>query len=73
MQYSCDDIKYFLANGEADPEYESEFIDHIVFDKRSIVYVDRSSFRQVTYRQADMPDWNKISDHCPVVVEMWVR
>ena len=48
------------------------FIDHIVFDKRGIELVDRSSFRHVTFRQADKPVWDKISDHCPVVVEMWV-
>jgi hypothetical protein len=51
----------------------SEFIDHIVFDKRAIQYVDRSSFRQITYRQEDKPVWDKISDHCPIMVEMWVR
>jgi len=49
------------------------FIDHIVVDKRSAAFVDRSSFRHVTYRQADEPVWDKISDHCPVVVELWVR
>lgn len=48
----------------------TEFIDHIVFDKRAIAFVDRSSFRHVTFRQADKPVWNQISDHCPVVVEM---
>lgn len=51
----------------------TEFIDHIVFDKRAIAFVDRSSFRHVTYRQADKPLWNQISDHCPVVVELWVK
>jgi endonuclease/exonuclease/phosphatase family metal-dependent hydrolase len=54
-----------------DNEY-TEFIDHIVFDARSTQWVDRSSFRHVSYRQADKDVWNKISDHCPVVVEMWV-
>ncbi len=46
------------------------FIDHIVFDKRSIEIVDRSSFQHFTYRQADRADWGKISDHCPVIVEL---
>lgn len=50
----------------------AEFIDHIVFDKRATAFVDRSSFRQVTFRQADRPVWDKISDHCPVVIEIWV-
>jgi endonuclease/exonuclease/phosphatase family metal-dependent hydrolase len=50
-----------------------EFIDHIVFDKRSIALVDRTSFRHVNYRQADKDDWDKISDHCPVMVEMWFQ
>lgn len=49
------------------------FIDHIVFDLRAITFVDRSSFRHITYRQADRENWDRISDHCPVVVEMWIR
>jgi len=49
------------------------FIDHIVVDRRAAEFVDRSSFRHVTYRQADKPVWDKISDHCPVVVELWVQ
>jgi hypothetical protein len=28
----------------------TEFIDHIVVDRRVLPWVDRSSFRQVTYR-----------------------
>ena len=31
----------------------TEFIDRIVFDKRSIVFTDRTSFRHVIYRQAE--------------------
>lgn len=54
-----------------DNEFTS-FIDHMVFDLRATAFVDRSSFRQVTFRQADRPVWDLISDHCPVVVEMWV-
>jgi endonuclease/exonuclease/phosphatase family metal-dependent hydrolase len=50
----------------------TEFIDHIVFDRRATAFVDRSSFRQVSFRQADRPVWDQISDHCPVVLEMWV-
>ncbi len=50
----------------------TEFIDHIVFDARSIEWVDQSSFRHVTYRQQDKEVWSKISDHCPVVVELWL-
>jgi endonuclease/exonuclease/phosphatase family metal-dependent hydrolase len=61
MPISCRDNKF------------TDFIDHLVFDKRAIAFVDRSSFRHVTYRQADREVWNKISDHCPVVVEMWVQ
>ena len=49
------------------------FIDHIVFDARSIMWVERSSFRQMTYRQADKAVWGQISDHCPVMVEMWIE
>jgi hypothetical protein len=36
-------------------------------------WVDRSSFPHITYRQADKDDWDKISDHCPVAVELWVQ
>lgn len=48
------------------------FIDHIVADKRATAFVDRSSFRHVTFRQADRSVWDKLSDHCPVVVELWM-
>jgi endonuclease/exonuclease/phosphatase family metal-dependent hydrolase len=51
----------------------TEFIDHIVVDRRVLPWVDRSSFRQVTYRQADKAVWNQLSDHCPVLVELWIR
>lgn len=51
----------------------TEFIDHIVFDRRSAELVDISSFRHVTYRQADKSVWDKISDHCPVAVEIWAN
>jgi endonuclease/exonuclease/phosphatase family metal-dependent hydrolase len=50
-----------------------EFIDHIVGDRRVVPWVDRTSFRHVTYRQADKAVWEKLSDHCPVVVELWIR
>lgn len=45
----------------------------IVVDRRAAEFVDRSSFRHVTYRQGDKPVWDKISDHCPVVIELWVQ
>jgi endonuclease/exonuclease/phosphatase family metal-dependent hydrolase len=51
----------------------TEFIDHLVVDRRVLPWVDRTSFRQVTYRQADKAVWDQISDHCPVVVELWIR
>jgi endonuclease/exonuclease/phosphatase family metal-dependent hydrolase len=51
----------------------TEFIDHIVVDPRGLAWVDRASFRQVTDRQADKAVWSKLSDHCPVTVELWVR
>ena len=31
----------------------TKFIDHLVVDRRVLPWVDRTSFRQVTYRQAD--------------------
>lgn len=43
---------------------------HRLFNRRAIAFVDRSSFRHVTYRQDDRPNWNRISDHGAVVVEM---
>jgi endonuclease/exonuclease/phosphatase family metal-dependent hydrolase len=51
----------------------TEFIDHLVVDQRVLPWVDRTSFRHVTYRQADKAVWNQISDHCPVVIEPWIR
>jgi endonuclease/exonuclease/phosphatase family metal-dependent hydrolase len=50
----------------------TSFIDHIVLDKRSTDWFEHSSFRQVTFRQADREEWDRISDHCPVVVDLWV-
>jgi endonuclease/exonuclease/phosphatase family metal-dependent hydrolase len=61
MPVSCRDNKF------------PEFIDHIVVDRRVVPWVDRTSFRQVTYRQADKAVWDHISDHCPVLVELWIR
>jgi endonuclease/exonuclease/phosphatase family metal-dependent hydrolase len=51
----------------------TEFIDHLVVDRRVLLWVDRTSFRQVTYRQADKAVWDQLSDHCPVLVELWIR
>ena len=51
----------------------TEFIDHIVLDRRVLPWVDRSSFRQATYRQQDNAVWEQLSDHCPVLVELWIR
>ena len=50
-----------------------DFIDHIVMDKRATAWFEPSSFRHVTFRQADSDNWNLISDHCPVVAEFWVE
>jgi endonuclease/exonuclease/phosphatase family metal-dependent hydrolase len=51
----------------------TEFIDHIVVEPRVLPWVGRSSSRQVTERQADKVVWGQLSDHCPVLVELWVR
>jgi endonuclease/exonuclease/phosphatase family metal-dependent hydrolase len=51
----------------------TEFIDHIVLDQRAARWVDRSSFRHITFRQADRDAWDKISDHCPIAVELWIN
>ena len=50
----------------------TEFIDHLVVDRRIVPWVDRTSFRQVTHRQQDKAVWGQLSDHCPVVVELWI-
>ena len=51
----------------------TEYIDHIVFDKRSIAWVDTSSFQQISFRQDDEEVWDKLSDHCPVVIEIVIN
>lgn len=51
----------------------TEFIDHIVLVKRASEWFDHTSFRHITYRQADKDVWDKISDHCPVAVDLWVN
>ena len=61
MPISCRDNKF------------TEFIDHIVLDQRAAKWLDPSSFRHVTYRQQDEGVWDLISDHCPVVVELWIE
>ena len=38
------------------------FIDQIVFGKRAWEWVDLSSFKHMTYREADKEQWDKISD-----------
>jgi transposase len=53
--------------------YGTTYIDHIVVDRRVVPWVDCTSFRHVTYRQADKAVWETLSDHCPVVVELWIR
>ncbi len=50
-----------------------ECIDHIVVDRRVLPWVDRTSFRHIPYRQADKAVRDQISDHCPVLVELWIR
>jgi hypothetical protein len=49
----------------------SRVINYLVVDRRVLPCVDRPSFRQVTHRQKAV--WDKPSDHCPVLVELWVR
>jgi endonuclease/exonuclease/phosphatase family metal-dependent hydrolase len=51
----------------------TEFIDHLVVDRRVLPWVDRTSFRHITYRRADKAIWDQISDHCPMLVELWIR
>lgn len=46
------------------------FVDHIVFDLRSVAFVDQSSFRQVNLRPEDRSHWDAISDHCPLIVDL---
>ena len=49
-----------------------ESIDHIVVDRPVVPWVDRTSFRHVTYRQADKAVWEQLSDHSPIVIELWI-
>jgi hypothetical protein len=51
----------------------TEFIDHLVVDRRVLPWADRTSFRQGTYSQADEAVWARLSDHCPALVELWIR
>jgi hypothetical protein len=50
----------------------TEFIDHIVVDRRGLPWGDRTSLRQVTYRQQDKAVCDQLSDHRPVLVELWI-
>ena len=49
------------------------FIDHLVLDKRAIQWFEHSSFRHLTFRQADREEWDRISDHCAVVSDLWIQ
>jgi endonuclease/exonuclease/phosphatase family metal-dependent hydrolase len=51
----------------------TEFIDHFIVEPRVLPWVDRTSFRHSTYRQQDKAVWDQLSDHCPVLVELWIR
>ena len=50
----------------------TRFIDHIVVDRRAESFVELTSFRHITFRQADRFAWDRISDHCPVVVDLFI-
>lgn len=50
-----------------------DYIDHIVFDNRAIEWVDLSSFQNVNYDYSTSSDWDKISDHCPVIIELEIE
>ncbi len=64
------------ANPEChrDETYD-QFIDHIVFDDDVQQWLDLSSFRELTYDRALSTDVSrrKVSDHCPVHVEVTGR
>ena len=49
------------------------FIDHLVLDRRAIHWFEQSSFRHLTFRQADRQAWDRISDHCPVIGDLWIQ
>lgn len=49
------------------------FIDHLVLDKRAIQWFEHSSFRHLTFRQADREEWDRIPDHCAVVSDLWIQ
>ena len=40
----------------------TEFINHLVVERRVVPWVDRTSFRHMTYRRADKAVWDQISD-----------
>jgi endonuclease/exonuclease/phosphatase family metal-dependent hydrolase len=61
MPISCRDNKF------------PESIDHIVVDRRVLPWVDRTSVHHISYRQTDKAVWDQLSDHCPVLVELWIR
>lgn len=61
MPINCRDNRY------------TEFIDHILLDRRAAAWIERTSFRHVTFRQQDRNVWDKISTHCPVVVDLWIE
>lgn len=50
-----------------------DFIDHIVLDNRAIEWVDLTSFQNINYDHSSSSDWNQISDHCPVVIDLEIN
>ncbi len=53
------------------PNHYPQPIDFLVFDQRSWARVDRGSFRELDYDEADRDADRRLpSDHCPLVVEI---
>ena len=63
------------ANGERGSLCRSRrkarpFIDHIVLGGDATKWLVRDSFREVRYDESDKQQHAKLSDHCPILVEL---
>ncbi len=49
------------------------YIDHLVFDERSRRHVVEGSFAELSYDSEDQAHAERLSDHCPIAIELSAR
>lgn len=55
---------------EGTPDHRPKPIDFIVLDEQAALWADPESLRIVDFLESDKPERGKISNHCPVVIDL---